>query len=114
LTSARLAAASSALAAARAASSWTWAGAASLIAIWTAELIPTVGGVTSRLTLIKPVLSMASNPSQAHFESAAVEDGVAALRYWATTRVPKSRWRIRRISDGSLWCYPSPTMLARL
>ena len=52
--------------------------------------MPTVGGVTARLTLIKPVLSRASNVSQAHLESVAAEDWVAgAPRYSATARVAK-------------------------
>ena len=57
------------LAAARAAGSWTCAGAASLIAAWSAELIEMVGGTTARLTVISPARSMASSASQAGFGS---------------------------------------------
>ncbi len=83
-------ASSSALAAARAAGSWTFAGAASLIAAWSTELIRIVGGETARLTLISPARSMASSASQAGFGSTAEENGVTAPpRYAATAGVLK-------------------------
>ena len=55
------------MAAARAAGSCTFAGAANLIAAWSAEFIRIAGGATARLTLIGQARSMASSASQAGF-----------------------------------------------
>ena len=57
------------MAAVRAAGSWTFGGAASLIAACRTEFITIVGGETARLTLIRPARSIASSASQAGFGS---------------------------------------------